>query len=204
VRRLAVAGPNAVRSHGARWTTVLLRQLRSPLLVLLTLAAVASYFLGEQADALIIVAILALSVGLGFFNEYRAEIAVQELHTRIRHQATVWRDDRPQRLDVVDVVPGDVVDLRLGEVVPADMRLLSVSGLECVESVLTGEALPVAKASVPGPDGSQVAELADCALMGTVVSAGTGRGWWSPPAPPRSSAGSRSPWAPISQRPSSR
>ncbi len=175
-RRLAALGPNAVRSHGARWTSVLLGQLRSPLLVLLTLAAVASYFLGEQVDAVIIVTILALSVGLGFFNEYRAEVAVEELHSRIRHQTSVWRDGRPQRLDVVDLVPGDVVDLQLGEVVPADVRLLSVTGFACVESVLTGEALPVAKQTDPVPEGTQVGELAGCALMGTVVTAGAARG----------------------------
>ena len=175
-RRLALVGPNAVRSHGARWGPVLVAQLRSPLLVLLTLAAVASYFLGEQADAVIIVTILALSVGLGFYNEYRAEVAVQELHSRIRHQATVWREGRPRRVDVVDLVPGDVVDVQLGEVVPADTRLLAASGLQCVESVLTGEAVPVAKSADPVDPGRAVADLADCALMGTVVTAGSGRG----------------------------
>jgi len=71
-QRLAATGPNAVRSHRARRLVVLGRQLRSPLLLLLAFTAVASYFVGERSDALIIGVILAASVGLGFVNEYRA------------------------------------------------------------------------------------------------------------------------------------
>ena len=73
-------------------------------------------------------------------------------------------------------MPGDVIELRLGDVVPADVRLLEVSGLECDESVLTGESLPVDKYSDPTPAGTALAELSGCALMGTVVHAGSGRG----------------------------
>ena len=79
-------------------------------------------------------------------------------------------------MDVTDLVPGDVVDLRLGDIVPADVRLLAVSGLECDESVLTGESLPVDKYTDPTPAGTALAELSGCALMGTVVHAGSGRG----------------------------
>ena len=174
-RRRPVAGPNAVRTHGARWGSVLLRQLRSPLLILLTAAAAASYFLGQGADAVIILVILALSVGLGFVNEYRAEVAAEALHSRIRHQATVWRDGAPTRRDVVELVPGDVIDLQLGEVVPADVRLLTVAGLECDESVMTGEALPVAKTMDPVVGGTDGSTPSNCAFMGTVVTAGSAR-----------------------------
>jgi Mg2+-importing ATPase len=173
VRRRNLVGPNAVRSHGAEWGRVLLNQLRSPLLLLLTAAAVASYLLGEGTDAVIILVILALSVGLGFVNEYRAAVAAETLHSRIRHEATVWRDGRPTRLDVADLVPGDLVDLQLGEVVPADVRLLSVTGLECDESVMTGESLPTEKSAAPTRGEGD--ELRSCALMGTVVTAGTAR-----------------------------
>src|SRR5512146_3010731 len=74
--RLHSHGPNAVRSHRARAIDVLLRQLKSPLLILLVAAALTSEFVGERTDAAIIIAIMALSVGLGFANEYRAERAV--------------------------------------------------------------------------------------------------------------------------------
>ncbi|GAA2287425.1 magnesium-translocating P-type ATPase [Nonomuraea roseoviolacea subsp. roseoviolacea] len=174
--RLAAVGANAVRSHRARWPVVLARQLRSPLLILLAVTALAAFFLGEPNDALIIGAILMASVGLGFVNEYRAEKAAEALHSRIEHRCVVRRDGRPGPVEVTGLVPGDVVELRLGEIVPADVRLLSVTGLECEESALTGEPLPVAKATEPVGAGTALAELTCCALMGTVVHAGSGSG----------------------------
>ncbi len=175
-RRLTRYGPNAVVTHRARLLLVLWHQLRSPLLGLLLAAAVASYFVGERNDAVIIGVIVALSVGLGFVNQYRAEKAAEGLHSQIHHRATVVRGGRPVAVDVTALVPGDVVDLRLGDIVSADIRLLQASGLECDESVLTGESLPVEKNTAPVPAGTPLAELSGCALMGTVVHAGSARG----------------------------
>ncbi|MEO9137617.1 MAG: cation-transporting P-type ATPase, partial [Jatrophihabitans sp.] len=169
-------GPNAVSSHKARFWPVLWHQLRSPLLALLLSAALASYFVGERSDAVIIGVIVALSVGLGFVNEYRAEKAAEALHDQIHHEAVVTRDGAAVSVDVTDLVPGDLVELRLGDIVPADLRLLSSSGLGCDESVLTGESLPVDKSTDSSPAGTALAELTGCALMGTVVNAGSGRG----------------------------
>ncbi len=152
-RRLRAAGPNAVRSHRTRAAAVLARQLRSPLLILLTVTATASFFVGERSDAVIIGVILLASVGLGFGNEYRAEKAAAALHSQIRHRCVVLRDGHPGSADVTELVPGDVVDLQLGEVVPADLRLLAATGLECDESVLTGESLPAGKSAEPVPAG---------------------------------------------------
>lgn len=175
-RRRAEYGPNAVRTHHARALGVLGHQLRSALLVLLLVTAVVSYLLGEHTEALIIGTILAASIGLGFANEYRAERAAEALHSSMRHLVTAIRDGAPVELDVTELVPGDVVLLQLGAVVPADIRLLEVSGLECEESVLTGESEPAAKDPAPVPAGTALAELTSCALMGTVVRAGSGRG----------------------------
>jgi P-type Mg2+ transporter len=175
-RRLARYGPNAVSSHRARLLPVLWHQLRSPLLGLLLAAAAASYFVGERTDAVIIGVIVALSVGLGLVNEYRAEKAAEALHSQIRHQALVVRDGRETAIDVTDLVPGDVLQLQLGDIVPADIRLLACSGLECEESVLTGESLPVEKDPAPVAPNAPLAELVNCALMGTVVHSGSARG----------------------------
>ena len=174
--RLLRHGPNAVASHRVRPWAVLWHQVRSPLLGLLLVAAVASYFLGEQDDAVIIGVILAVSVGLGFGNEYRAERAADALHSQIRHVSVVRRDGRASRIDVNDLVPGDLVTLGLGDVVPADLRLVEVVGLQCDESVLTGEPLPVDKGVDPVPPGTALADLSGCALMGTVVHGGAGSG----------------------------
>ncbi|WP_194904420.1 magnesium-translocating P-type ATPase [Catenulispora rubra] len=175
-RLQAEYGPNAVASHKARALTVLWHQLRSPLLGLLMAAAVVSFLVGERSDAVIIGVIVAVSVGLGFVNEYRAEKAAEALHSQIRHETVVLRDGQPVEVDVTILVPGDIVELRLGDVVPADVRLQAVTGLECDESILTGESLPVDKNPDPVPAGTPLAELAGCALMGTVVHAGSGRG----------------------------
>ena len=162
-------------SHRARLLPVLWHQLRSPLLALLLAAALASYFVGERSDAVIIAVIVGLSVGLGFVNEYRAEKAAEALHEQIHHLAVAIRDGNPEgRRDRTG--PGDVIELRLGDIVPADVRLLEVSGLECDESVLTGESMPVDKGTDPTAAGTALAELSGCALMGTMVHAGSARG----------------------------
>jgi len=174
-RRQAQYGPNAVSSHRARLLPVLWHQLRSPLLGLLLAAAVASYFVGEHSDAVIIAVIVAVSVGLGFVNEYRAEKAAEALHSQISHQSVVIRDGHPIKVDVTALVPGDLIELQLGDVVAADARLIAVTALECDESLLTGESLPAEKNTDPVVAGAPLAELSGCALMGTVVHAGSAR-----------------------------
>ena len=136
--RLRRFGPNALGTHRVRATAVLFRQIRNPILILLLGAALVSGLTGGGTNAVIIAVIVALSVGLGFFNEYRAEVAMASLRGKIRHEAEVLRDRRTVRVPVTDLVPGDVVSLRIGGIVPADLRLLKVDELECDEGVLTG------------------------------------------------------------------
>ena len=171
--RLASYGPNAVRTHHASAVSVLLRQLRSALLLLLIAAAAVSAFVGEGTDAMIIGVIIAASVGLGFVNEYRAERAAEALHSSIRHMVTVFRGDEPTSHEVTHLVPGDVVHLDVGSIVPADLRILAASGLDCDESILTGESVPAVKSPDPVPAGATLAELSSCLFMGTVVSQGS-------------------------------
>jgi len=166
-------GPNIIRTHRTTGWMVLGRQLRSPLLGLLLGAALVSAIVGEGTDALIIGLILTVSVGLGFFNEYRAERAAAALHAQVRHVVTTVRDGTPGPLDVQDLVAGDVVHLTVGTIVPADLRLLSAEHLECDESILTGESMPAVKAPGAVPEGAPLAELASCAFMGTVVHEGS-------------------------------
>ena len=172
--RLGSFGPNAVRTHHASALSVLLQQLKSPLLLLLIAAAVVSAFVGQGTDAIIIGIIIAGSVGLGFVNEYRAERAAEALHSSIRHVVTVYREGEPTRVEVTHLVPGDVLHLDVGSIVPADLRLLTASGLECDESILTGESVPAVKPPEPVTAGATLAELSSCLFMGTVVSEGSG------------------------------
>ena len=175
-RRLGVFGPNVLRSRGVSALSVLGRQLRSYLLGLLLVAAVVSAVVGDLTEALIIGFIMALSVGLSFMNEYRSEKAVEALHSQIRHLAFVERDGKPTEVDVTGLVPGDVVHLRVGDVVSADLRVLSAHELECDESVLTGESQVAAKTADPQAPGESPLDLRSCVFMGTLVRGGEGRG----------------------------
>jgi Mg2+-importing ATPase len=174
--RLLRYGPNAVRTHRVSAIAVLGRQLRSAVLGLLAVTAVVSFFLGDSKQAIIIGVILAASIGLGFVNEYRAERASAALHSRVRHTALVRRDGLFTKVDVNVLVPGDVIRLALGETVPADVRLIDVNGLECNESILSGESAASEKSPQPVKADAGLTDSTDLAFMGTIVSAGEGVG----------------------------
>jgi P-type Mg2+ transporter len=175
-RRLREFGPNALGTHRVSAGAVVLRQVRNPILVLLLAAALVSGLTGGGTNALIIGVIVAASVGLGFVNEYRAERAMDALRAQIRQQAEVRRDGQVSQVPVMDLVPGDLVVLRVGTIVPADLRLLTVDELECDEGVLTGESMPVSKSAVPMTADGETREVPGCAFMGTVVHQGDGTG----------------------------
>ena len=174
--RLKTYGPNSLGTHCVSGLQVFLRQLRNPLLILLAAAAVISFLVADRTSAIVILAISAMSVGLSFFNEYRAERVAEELHARIRQRELVVRDGSVRQVDVTDLVPGDIVLLDVGDIVPADMRLVEASAMECDEAVVTGESMPVAKTSDVTAAGDSPLDLPGCALMGTVVKSGRGRG----------------------------
>lgn len=171
--RLQELGPNAVRTHRANGWAVLGRQFAGPILILLLITAGLSLILGDVTNSIVIGAILLVSVGLGFSNEYRAELASEALHSRVTHRATVLRRGTSTDVEVTALVPGDVVRLVLGAIIPADIRLLASSDLFCDESILTGESQPAAKDTAPVPAGGAVADLASCAFMGTVIQSGS-------------------------------
>jgi Mg2+-importing ATPase len=170
-------GSAPVSSEAPSAWTILLRQLNNPLLILMVVTCGLSLGFGQKSDAAIILAIVTFSLGLGFFDEYRSERAVADLKTRIRRTATVLRDGVWAELAVAELVPGDIVRVGTGDVVPADVRLIEVHDLECDEAILTGESEPGAKTIAPvlGAAAAAVAP-ASCALMGTNVRTGWARG----------------------------
>ena len=171
--RLAQTGPNAVRTHHASIWRTFFTQFRSPLLLLLLAAALVSALVGQGADALIIAVIVAASVGLGTANEFRADRAAEALHSQIRHKVATLRDGETVEVEATHLVPGDVVSLGIGAIVPADLRILSARGLECDESILTGESLPVDKAPEPAASASPKEGPSPALFMGTVVHRGS-------------------------------
>ena len=175
-RRLAEFGENVLHKHRAQPLRVLARQFASPILLLLIATAIVSVFLGETTNAVIIAVILVASIGLGFVNEFRAEQAADALHDQITHRVIVTRDGSRVEIDAASLVPGDVVHLSLGAIVPADIRLLESRGLACDEGILTGESRAARKGVGATDPGASVGDLTSCALMGTVVQAGSATG----------------------------
>jgi Mg2+-importing ATPase len=171
-QRVREFGANVLAVHRVRASVILWRQLKNPILILLLGAALVSGLTGGGTNAIIIAVIVLLSVGLGFVNEFRAAVAMSTLRSKISQNATVHRDGTVAQIPVTELVPGDIVTLNLGTLVPADVRLLSVDELECDEAVLTGESMPAPKSeiAVTEPDESS---LSDCAYMGTIVHQGS-------------------------------
>jgi Mg2+-importing ATPase len=118
--------------------------------------------------------ILSASAGLGFVNEYRAEQTAAALQSRVHHSAIVRRDGTFVDVDVTDLVRGDVIRLSLGQAVPADVRLIETTALECDESILSGESTGSEKSPRPVPAGVALTDMSDLAFMDTIVSAGEG------------------------------
>ncbi len=168
--RLAEYGPNEIKTKKLTIFGLLLRQFKNPILILLAGAGALSGVLGDAANATTLGFILAMSVTLSLSTEYRAERASEDLKSRATRHATVLRDGSPMQLDVSRLVPGDVVRLAVGSIIPADLRLIQTSDLECDESIITGESMPVDK------DANSTDVAINSALMGTVVRAGTATG----------------------------
>jgi len=145
VKRLAGVGPNILKKKGVGALTVLFRQFQSSLIYLLVAATVICYWIKDWSDGTVILVILLINTLLGFFQEYRSEKIIEKLSKFISHQVRIRRDGAMLLLDESQVVPGDVVIVREGDIAPADMRLIEADGLQVDESQLTGESTPVVK-----------------------------------------------------------
>jgi Mg2+-importing ATPase len=149
-----------------------LRLFMNPLVLILLIAAVISAFLGEAADAGIIFGIVLLSTALDFTQTHKSQQAINELRDRVAPSATVLRDGNWQEVRRVNVVPGDVVRLVAGDLVPADARLLQGRDLYVQQAALTGESLPVEK-QAGGEDVSSKPDAPGMVFLGTSVVSGT-------------------------------
>jgi Mg2+-importing ATPase len=159
--------------HGA--LRLFLAQLRSPLVLLLLGAMALSLALHETTDALIVLCVIALSTLLGFFQEHRAAGAVARLLAMVQARCTVLRDGSAREVPVSEVVPGDVVELRAGDAIPGDSRILSSRDLFVDEAALTGESYPAEKAPGAAPAETPLSARACALYQGTHVISGTAR-----------------------------
>src|SRR5512141_3094653 len=172
--RIKQYGPNALKAQ--RQTTalgLLLSQFKSPLVLILIFASIVSAFVGEWTDAVIILAVVIGSTMLGFVQEYRASNAVEKLRSQVTIKSNVLRDGKAQMIPSEQVVPGDVVVLSAGSLIPADGVVLETNDFFVNQAVLTGETFPVEKTPGTVPAKASLAERTNCVFMGTSVRSGT-------------------------------
>jgi len=156
---------------------IFINQFANALIIILIVAAIISFFTGEITDGIVILVIILLSAVLGFYQEFKAEKALQELRKFITINAKVLRDGKIKEINAKDLVPGDVVHLHIGDIIPSDIRLLHSEELACDESSLTGESNPVQKQiNVIDEKLTLSQDLTNIAFMGTTVSSGGGFG----------------------------
>lgn len=172
--RLQEFGPNAMRAgRDMSAIMVLLRQFRSPLVLILIFAAIMSSIVGEGSEAIIIGVIVLASCALSFTQEYAASRAMQALTRRISRKVSVLRDGRETIVPAKEIVPGDIVRLSAGNLVPADGLLLSARDLNVSEAALTGETFPVVKSVGLSPAQAAIGQRTNAVFAGTSVRSGT-------------------------------
>lgn len=176
--RLQRYGPNELSGKGIKSPWVILwEQLTSVMVLILLAAAGLSAFLGDFNDAIVILAIVVFFAILGLIQEYRAEKAIAALKQLAVPLVQVRREGQRQEISARDLVPGDLVFLETGNIVPADCRLLESVNLKIQEAALTGESEPVEKFSEPlSGDNPALGDHFNMAYMGTVVTYGRGLG----------------------------
>jgi Mg2+-importing ATPase len=173
--RLARFGPNdpAPVRRGALAVEILLLFL-NPLVVILLVAALISAILGERIDAAIIVLIVFLSIIINFTQTFRSRRAIDRLREHVSLTATVLRDGSWQEIKRHEIVPGDIVRLSAGDLVPADAQLLEARDLYVQQAALTGESMPAEKNARPADKSSEgTPDAPDRIFLGTSVVSGT-------------------------------
>jgi P-type Mg2+ transporter len=172
--RLKQYGPNTIRTQQQTSALrLLLGQFKSPLVLILIFAAIVSGAVGEWVDASIVLAIVLGSTILGFVQEYSANDAVEKLRSQVTIKSNILRDGKPHMLPSEQVVPGDVVMLSAGSLIPADGIVLEANDFFVNQAVLTGETFPVEKRQAVVPENASLVERINCVFMGTSVSSGT-------------------------------
>ena len=176
--RLEKYGTNELREEGKRslWSKIV-DQFKDFLVIILILASLISFIVGERVDAIVILAIVIVNGLLSLYQEGRAEKALDALKKMTSPNAKVIRDGNANMIPANSLVPGDIVILDAGDIIPADLRLLESSNLKIDESSLTGESLSVEKNSeITWDKEVSLGDRNNMAYMGTIVTYGRGRG----------------------------
>ncbi|MEM0358152.1 MAG: magnesium-translocating P-type ATPase [Candidatus Bathyarchaeia archaeon] len=174
-RRLEFFGYNELVKRKRKAIIIdFLSHFKSPLIIILLIAGMISGFFGEITNMAIIIVIVLFSVVLDFYQESKAERAAEMLKQRVATTATVLRDGVKKEVRLAEIVPGDIIFLSAGDIVPADARVISAKDLFVNQSALTGESFPVEKTGLPLKSfDPSITEWNNYLFMGTSVVSGT-------------------------------
>lgn len=177
-KRLKTYGHNDIeRASRRNWPVILLSQYKNPLILLLIIVSIVSFLMGDHLGSGIIIVMVVINSLMGFIQEFRSERAVALLRRRASLKATVVREGVEQTIHATDLVPGDIVKVSQGMVIPADIRLISAKNLGIDESVITGESFPAEKTADELKTQQETPQgLRNTAFMGTNVETGEGTG----------------------------
>ncbi len=177
-KRLEEYGENAPARKKKRTILIqILSRFLNPLVIVLLIIASFSLFFGEKISALLVILMAIMSVFLSFIQEYRAGKEAQKLSEMVRATATVFRNGKSREVKIREIVPGDIVDLYAGDMIPADLRIISCKDLFINQASLTGESFPIEKFPIPSQaKGNSLSDLTNIAFMGSSVVSGTALG----------------------------
>ncbi|MBI2623451.1 MAG: HAD-IC family P-type ATPase [Candidatus Liptonbacteria bacterium] len=171
--RLETFGRNTfASSKRAAALAIFLRQLKSPLILVLIAAGAITLGIAHYRDAVFIFIAVVVNSILGFWQENKAERALSELKTYLKQRARVIREGREREVDAEEIVPGDIIRLAQGDRVPADARLIFLNDFQIDESILTGESLPATKLLEPSPESAGLSDQSSMIFAGTLVTQG--------------------------------
>lgn len=165
IRKQDKFGKNELPKPRFRFLRLLARQFQNIFIILLLVAAGVTYTLGEVFDASFILLFVFLGVGLSLFQEYKSNAAADKLRSYLVRSITVRRDNQDVEVAVAEIVPGDILKLESGDIVPADATILHAEGVQVDETTFTGESVPVTKLALAEGVANESATL----LQGTVM-----------------------------------
>ena len=174
-KRITRYGYNqAVSKHEKLAIVEFFKRFLNPLTITLLLVATLSFILGQNIDASIVITMAVLSVALSYIQEYNASKTAKKLRAMINIKATVWRDGKKHELAVKELVPGDIIELSAGKMIPADVRIISSNHFSVNQAVLTGESFPVDKnEKLSQKSYTSVFDMENIAFMGSSVAGGS-------------------------------
>lgn len=175
--RVAKYGKNEFENRHASGWSILARQFKSPFTYLLLAATILALGLGEITDSVFILVFIAINVFFGFYQEYHSEKTAELLAQLVVNRARVVRENKESVIAGTALVPGDIVIVQTGDIIPADLRFIEVQGLIIDESILSGESIPVAKTAAPQTKTTgQINDAVNIGFSGTAVMEGRARG----------------------------